>query len=91
MVKPNVPYDEADREILDDFLYAFEHNCEAEFVYAGKTYRVNYNQDGIVVYEDKKDSPEFYFADGEDFLEHFLLDGVPFKDKIPALEGYDVL
>lgn len=90
MVNPDVSYDEVDRAIFDDFLYAFEHNCEAEFAYAGSTYCLNYNENGIVVYEDKEGSPEFCFADGEDFMEHFLLDGVPFKNKIPELEEYSV-
>ena len=38
------------------------------------------------MYLDERDTPEYYFEDLDDLLEHYIIDGVPFKDIIPKIE-----
>ena len=90
MVKSNVIYDESDLEFLDALKYVVEHHCELDFDYNGKAYKIEIKDGKLCAYLDEANTPEYYFADLDDLLEHYLLDGVPFKDKIPEIEAYGV-
>ena len=91
MVTSNVIYDQEDLEFLNTLKYVVEHHSELEFDYNGKGYRIEFIDGKLCAYLDEADTPEHYFVDLDDLLEHYLLDGVPFKDKIPEIGAYGAL
>ena len=91
MVKPNVVYGEEDIEFLEDLKYVVEHHGEFMFDYKGKEYRIEFLHGKLCAYLDEANTPEYFFEDLDDLMEHYLLDGVPFKDIIPDIEAYGAL
>ena len=90
-MESNVVYNKDDLELLDALKYVVEHHSEFVFDYNGKEYRIEYKDGKLCAYLDEADTPEYYFVDLDDLLEHYLLDGVAFKDKIPEIDGYGAL
>lgn len=88
MVKSNVVYDEEDLEFLEFLRIIVKHNSEATFTCRGLTYRIEAPCGKPFAYLDERDTPEYYFEDLDDLLEHYIIDGVPFKDIIPEIDSY---
>lgn len=86
----NVTYDASDKEFLDVLKYVVEHGMEMSFNYNGEEYKIGYEHGKLCAYLNNANTPEHYFVDLDDLLEHYLLDGVPFKDKIPEIQSYGV-
>lgn len=83
--------DAEDKEFLENLTYGFSVHEEMEFGYAGKDYRIDYKDEKIMVYENVEGTPEYFFDDQEDFMEHFMLDGLPFKDRIPEIDSFGMI
>ena len=88
MIKNNVVYNEEDLEFLDFLQLVIEQNMEMFFTLKGLTYRIEAPCGKPFAYLNKKDSPEYYFENLDDLLEHYMIDGVPFKDLIPEIDSY---
>ena len=88
MVKPNVVYDEDDLEFLEVLKYVVEHHCELDFDYKGKAYKIEFLHGKLCAYLNEANTPEYSFEDLDDLMEHYLVDGVPFKDIIPEIDAY---
>ena len=74
-----------DLEFVAEMMFVFSHNDETHFEKDGIDFGIDYKDNKIWVYEDKKDGRNFYFTLPEDFFEVFLLDGDPFLDKLNAI------
>lgn len=88
MEKNNIVYDEEDLEFLDFLRSIVEHNMEMFFTLKGLTYRIEAPGGKPFAYLDERDTPEYYFEDLDDLLEHYIIDGVPFKEILHEIDSY---
>lgn len=88
MTKNNVIYDEEDLEMLSDLKDAKENGLDFIFTYRGNSYRIEFVSGIVLAYMEKENAMEFRFQNIDDLMEHYMIDGEPFKTIIPEIDSY---
>lgn len=89
MTKNNVIYDEEDLEMLSDLKDAKENGLDFIFTYRGNSYRIEFVSGIVLAYMEKENAMEFRFQNIDDLMEHYMIDGEPFKNIIPEIDSYE--
>lgn len=90
MTKNNIIYDEEDLKFIRDMKECFNSCCEFIFLYKDKWYRIEPADGKLLAYLEETGSREYLFDDLDDLIEHYIVEGLPFKDIIPEINEYDI-
>lgn len=71
---------------VNEFVDDIDVIGEIVFIYKGKEYSLSYMEDGIYIAECYKEETEQKFKDIDDFLDNFMLDGIPIKGLVTELD-----
>lgn len=88
MTNNNVMYDEEDLELIRAMKEILAGCTEFVFSYKGKTYRIEPVDGKLVAYLEEENSPESMFSDLDDLMQHYIVEGLPFKDIVPEIDDY---
>ena len=77
--------------LLQDIKLNIENCSEMEFTYNNKVYRIDYNSNYILVYENIPNSIEYFFKDYDDLIKNCYIDKKRLKDILEDLESLDCI
>ncbi len=77
--------DEDELAFLEDLRECEKCLTEVPFDYKGREFIIDPHGEKICVYENTKNSKEYFFKDMDDFFENFILDGVSFIKRISQI------
>ena len=78
-----------DSDVIKEIYRAFEIGLEMSFVHSEKDYHINYEKDKIWVYENKEETPDYFYDSPDDFFLYFLLEDKPFIERFNELTSFD--
>lgn len=74
-----------DAEFVREMREVFLNGDETGFLYNGFEFDISYQNNKIVIYEDKEGGRNWYFDTPDDFFDVFLSDGDVFLNKLDEL------